>query len=831
MSTLLKLGMKARWGLIEQWLSEYRDNLWWDCALPSRSTHDAASRRGFSYEAARADRVHRCSLFVDLSTFYEGVDHLRLCESASRAGFPDLLLHLAVEAYRGGSIVVSDEVASSTAYARKGIIAGCPLAPTLSKLAVGESIRQTCIGPDIDYVGTWIDDISVDTENKQAERALTADGHQVSIGKTYFLASSATAEKDLGMELTGGRRRCTNLSAARRVTTGSVEVALEMGAPLVKDPLVSIVTQHFKALARVMVSFRDRDQLSRTWAQLTRQLQRADRWKVVCGPFRWLFPRSLCPATMAEAEAEGHVVALNGAFPVGAVAACLSKACEHKRWEALCRQTGCSSLTQGIDTTVPRLLRSRTSALRTVWQGAMKSRKVRQGRSCPLCLKPLTPHHMAMECKWWRGRGARPGWYDAQGKERLARLTWTRSHSTAQQHAAEFGTHSSWRGEINAAADTACGEAAKEALAALPPWNAEEADDLTRDVSQYLQRKAEVLLTSSERRPPWEEEDEAPPSKKKVIASTAVSKRQPNQNRPAAKDLVLRTLGPAALQPQGRLPRKLLGTTSQAPAAVVQAPVTRSRRQGWGPPPALPEGQEMSAWSRRQVRKTTAVKTRVKPPDGDTDASNGEEEGEVTSPAEASREAPPQVGADPPPVPPPGTGDSIRRFDISCRDGASRACQLRSKMSSLNFIREHDGVVLDLEDTVREQLADGVRRLVAEAVPGKPLASTSPSKDEEPKEEEGAASQPPPAEPQVPCSSEAAGEQASASSAGPTEGPARAEAVKKEDEGTRKPLLSDDCRTCYACNISVPYKEMMSQHMMSDWHIHNVAVFYGLKPP
>ena len=80
----------------------------------------------------------------------------------------------------------------------------------------------------------------------------------------------------------------------------------------------------------------------------------------------------------------------------------------------------------------------------------------------------------------------------------------------------------------------------------------------------------------------------------------------------------------------------------------------------------------MSAWSRRQVRKTTAVKTRVKPPDGDTDASNGEEEGEVTSPAEASREAPPQVGADPPPVPPPGTGDSIRRFDISCRDGASR---------------------------------------------------------------------------------------------------------------------------------------------------------------
>ena len=58
-------------------------------------------------------------------------------------------------------------------------------------------------------------------------------------------------------------------------------------------------------------------------------------------------------------------------------------------------------------------------------------------------------------------------------------------------------------------------------------------------------------------------------------------------------------------------------------------------------------------------------------------------------------------------------------------------------------------------------------------------------------------------------------------------------AAKKEDEGpaTRKPLLSDDCCTCYACNISVPYKEMMGQHMMSEGHIHSVAVFYGLKPP
>ena len=77
----------------------------------------------------------------------------------------------------------------------------------------------------------------------------------------------------------------------------------------------------------------------------------------------------------------------------------------------------------------------------------------------------------------------------------------------------------------------------------------------------------------------------------------------------------------------------------------------------------------------------------------------------------------------------------------------------------------------------------------------------------------------------------AAAKEPASSSAGPAGALSAEEAVKKEDEGVRKPLLSDDCCTCYACNISVPYKEMMGQRMMSEGHIHNVAVFYGLKPP
>ena len=123
-------------------------------------------------------------------------------------------------------------------------------------------------------------------------------------------------------------------------------------------------------------------------------------------------------------------------------------------------------------------------------------------------------------------------WAQALGKERLAQLCWTRSHTTEPQRAEEFGAHSSWRRDINAIADVACGEAVKEALRDLPAWDPEEADDLAREVSQYLQKKVEVVLTSVER-PPWEERDASPPPKK-PRSSQKVAKRQANQHRPAA---------------------------------------------------------------------------------------------------------------------------------------------------------------------------------------------------------------------------------------------------------------------------------------------------------
>ena len=206
------------------------------------------------------------------------------------------------------------------------------------------------------------------------------------------------------MELTGGRRRCTRLSSARRrkgnarlgklkglriksprttsrifsmsvLASGqwghqaqgvspkvmrsvrlqaasgeSTRVVLKCfwkwGALWCRTPLGSIVTQHFKALARVLASLRDREQLSRTWAQLTEQYDLGIQAPSVS---QWFFPATLCPATMAGTVEAGHMVSMN---PLersqwAAVTACLGKACDRKRWDALGRQAGCSSLSQG----------------------------------------------------------------------------------------------------------------------------------------------------------------------------------------------------------------------------------------------------------------------------------------------------------------------------------------------------------------------------------------------------------------------------------------------------------------------------------------------------
>ena len=383
-------------------------------------------------------------------------------------------------------------------------------------------------------MGTWVDDISVDSKHRTAGGVATAivntyrrlrtelekEGHVVSVGKTYFLASSKEADKalraklspqdppvqqvgkDLGMETAAGRKRTTKQSATRRkkasvrllklrslnvkapkvtsrlfsmgvfasglwghqsqwfapkvfksirlqaaqivgrVTTGSVEVALELGGHLVKDPRNSIISQHFKALAKVFGNLPDHRLLLQTWEQLSIQLERADRWKLVCGPVGamicylkelrveapspscWVFPANAGPACLAGVPFKEGLVALNPLDPshLHTINALLWQMCTKLRHEAIAQQSGCASLRDGFDTTVLREVdkatpRHKKGAIRMVWQGAFQCRKLKDGSTCPLCAVPLTTEHVVYDCKWWSGRAPPPHQHWKKKKE------------------------------------------------------------------------------------------------------------------------------------------------------------------------------------------------------------------------------------------------------------------------------------------------------------------------------------------------------------------------------------------------------------------------------
>ena len=263
--------------------------------------------------------------------------------------------------------------------------------------------------------------------------------------------------------------------------------------------------------------------------------------------------------------------------------------------------------------------------------------------------------------------------------------------------------------------------------------------------------------------------------------------------------------------------------------------------------------QDMTAWSRRQVRKTTAAKTRTQRPENTQD-SEDDEQGEDASPKKGLKEEegksppPEQAEAEPEPGPPAGNPETVRRFDISCRDGPSRvtirvgfdveapaqalleACRTRSRMLALSSIREPDGITLELSESVRDQISDGVVRLVAEATAARAAASTSPHQGVE--AAPSATAQAEQVQPGPPAGVSAVKEQPAEASVS-DEAPLSESVAKREDEvpATRRPLLSDNCLTCFACNVSVPNQELMGQHMMSEEHCRRVAVFFGLRAP
>ena len=72
----------------EDWIRKSRHLFWYDAAFPGCATLDVSLKRMMQFERARYQDRHRITIFLDLTTFYESIEHEQLISEAKRLGFP-----------------------------------------------------------------------------------------------------------------------------------------------------------------------------------------------------------------------------------------------------------------------------------------------------------------------------------------------------------------------------------------------------------------------------------------------------------------------------------------------------------------------------------------------------------------------------------------------------------------------------------------------------------------------------------------------------------------------------------------------------------------------
>ncbi|CAE7422902.1 unnamed protein product, partial [Symbiodinium microadriaticum] len=170
-----------------------------------------------------------------------------LVEHAQGVDFPPLLLWGAIGAYRGPRLLTADGLVAPPAYASRGVLAGCPIAVALSKVALWPACHAVLNQPAVSTADTWVDDLSVDFCGPNPQQvaakglrvarslfgALAEEGLEVSLKKTTWIASSPAVEaalkkqsqgeatqvssvaKDLGVANAAGRARRTQVQSIR----------------------------------------------------------------------------------------------------------------------------------------------------------------------------------------------------------------------------------------------------------------------------------------------------------------------------------------------------------------------------------------------------------------------------------------------------------------------------------------------------------------------------------------------------------------------------------------------------------------------------------------
>ena len=228
-SVLYRTWCKLRWDKLKDWQSSIGTRLPWERSMPGTQVLHVALMRLLKCEVSRAVDRHVVSLLIDLQCFYDSV---------------------ALE-QSGPRLLQAEQVTSTAVFCKKGILAGCPIAPLVAKLVLAPVIEGFLRGHPKASVDVWIDDISVDFVGQDAitvcrealagyeelKQGLESAGLKLSTSKTGFLSSTNECKrfinlhrtedqprahdllKDLGLDSSGARRRRIG-TQQKRLTKG-----------------------------------------------------------------------------------------------------------------------------------------------------------------------------------------------------------------------------------------------------------------------------------------------------------------------------------------------------------------------------------------------------------------------------------------------------------------------------------------------------------------------------------------------------------------------------------------------------------------------------------
>ena len=245
---LYRTWVRMRWKLVSEWQIRYSSAAVWDKAMPGSQVLDVALGRLIRGEATRMQGHHLITVFIDMETFYDRCRFNDVIASGFSLSYPPLILHQALLTYMGPRFLQSEGSVCPAIIPFRGVLAGCPAAPSISKLVVhpvAATIQSKRATSNLDV---WIDDMSLDSVHASAKQvatdaillfrslrsALEARGAKLSLEKTSFVASSSQAAKclrairedtdpqvrafarDLGVTSGGARRRLLGLAEQRR---------------------------------------------------------------------------------------------------------------------------------------------------------------------------------------------------------------------------------------------------------------------------------------------------------------------------------------------------------------------------------------------------------------------------------------------------------------------------------------------------------------------------------------------------------------------------------------------------------------------------------------